>query len=114
MLSKFDEFGMELKHTTVQSHDDSDLFIEELAQSNQEKYIQPLDLYNILPRPMIKLSDMKSLKIFYINGNDSDDFPEYKSNKNLTLANLLKLVLIHFLRCLQLISTWILTNQYQT
>jgi hypothetical protein len=53
-FSTFDEFGMKLKHITIQSHDDNDLFIEELAQSDQANYTQSLDLFNIVPRPMIK------------------------------------------------------------
>jgi hypothetical protein len=85
-FSTFDEFGMKLKVITIKSHDDNDLFMEELAQSDQANYIQSLDLFNIVPRPMLKLRNMKALKRLYIN----DGWREFTTEKKIDLGQLIE------------------------
>jgi hypothetical protein len=70
-FKKFDEFGWRLKYLYIKSFIDDTIFLEELAQSEQSKYIEELALEEILPEPMNMLINMEALTTLSIDYNFS-------------------------------------------
>jgi hypothetical protein len=61
-FKKFDKFGMKLKKLGLESRREDTVFLEELVQSQQCKYIQELILKKVVPTPMDMLIQMEALK----------------------------------------------------
>jgi hypothetical protein len=101
-FKKFDEYGFKLKNLQIKapgSIDDDDFFLEQLAQSDQSKYIESLHLENKVPLPLIELKRMKALHtlgIYFYHWRFRDqyqytetiDFSEFLKACPATLSNL--------------------------
>jgi hypothetical protein len=69
---KFDRFGIQLKELAVQyPFDDAPLFLDDLAQSRQPKYIQKLTITDIVPAPLGVLTKMEALTYLEIDFSDT-------------------------------------------
>jgi hypothetical protein len=83
---KFDGYGFKLKDLEILSpycdlgDGDDGLFLEELVQSNQAKYIQCLNLEELIPLPLAKLKHMEALHTLKIDcsfwRNDSSSYSQ--------------------------------------
>jgi hypothetical protein len=68
---KFDDYGMKLKELTINMYwmFEDVQFIEELAQSQQSKYIQKLTLCDIFPNPIYMINNLEVLDTLDISGS---------------------------------------------
>jgi hypothetical protein len=77
-FNRFDNWGIKLKDLTIESiSDDNVLFIENLVQSQQCKFIQKLVLKEIIPEPIDRVMNMEALSTLIIDCGDSYDGINY-------------------------------------
>lgn len=88
---KFDDYGMKLKDLTIKMAwiFANDPFIEELAQSQQSKYIQKLILFDILPHSIHMISQLEVLDTLDISGGFCYDINGQVMRKELNLNQLI-------------------------
>jgi hypothetical protein len=98
-------------------YDDDVLFLEELVQSNQAKYIQHLHLQEVIPLPLIKLKHMETLHTLRIDcggwRRDSDYYR--KKTINFICSDLpLNPTCINYLELTSVDLTWDLAKIIET
>jgi hypothetical protein len=81
-FKKFDEFGMKLNELTMETWDTAEaLFLEELTQSQQSKYLQQLTLKDIIPQPINRMTNMEVLETMWIDFRISYETPDWDTEK---------------------------------
>jgi hypothetical protein len=89
-FKKFDDFGMKLKQLRLKLPNNNDiLLVEELAQSQQSKYIQELACFYDIPKPVTRMSSMVALKDLFIDCTYSFDRTNFKNTRSIHFNQLI-------------------------
>jgi hypothetical protein len=81
-FSKFDEFGMKLNELTIETWETTKiLFLEELAQSQQSKYLEKITLKDVIPEPINRMANMEVLETMWIDCMISYESPGWDTKE---------------------------------